>query len=126
MTDHREHHLVDLARTGVRDLPRNAAWALSKVLRPAGAEFRRDLAQTAATREVYEQNTAAAAARVQELIDEGIRAGAFRPVSAALVGEVVTATMRRITSGEIGRATGLDDAQAYAELARLVVAAVRR
>jgi hypothetical protein len=34
--------------------------------------------------------------------------------------------MRRITSGEIGRTTGLDDAQAYAELARLVVAAVRR
>ena len=34
--------------------------------------------------------------------------------------------MRRITSGEIGAATGLDDAQAYAELARLVVAAIRR
>jgi len=100
--------------------------AVAEALRPAGAEFRRDLAQTAATREVYEQNTAAAAARVRELIDEGIRAGAFRPVSAALVGEVVTATMRRITSGEIGRATGLDDAQAYAELARLMVAAVRR
>ena len=100
--------------------------AVAEALRPAGDEFRRDLAQTAATREVYEQNTAAAATRVRQLIDEGIRAGAFRPVSAALVGEVVTATMRRITSGEIGRATGLDDAQAYAELARLVVAAVRR
>jgi excisionase family DNA binding protein len=100
--------------------------AVAEALRPAGAEFRRDLAQTAATREVYEQNTAAAAIRVRQLIDEGIRAGAFRTVSAALVGEVVTATMRRITSGEIGRATGLDDAQAYAELARLVVGAVRR
>ena len=100
--------------------------AVAEALRPAGEEFRRDLAQTAATREVYEQNTAAAADRVRQLIDEGILAGAFRPVSAALVGEVVTATMRRITSGEIGRATGLDDAQAYAELARLVVAAVRR
>lgn len=100
--------------------------AVAEALRPAGEEFRRDLARTAATREVYEQNTAAAAGRVRQLIDEGIRAGAFRPVSAALVGEVVTATMRRITSGELGRATGLDDAQAYAELARLVVAAVRR
>lgn len=100
--------------------------AVAEALRPAGAEFRRDLARTAATREVYEQNTAAAAIRVRQLIDEGIRAGAFRTVSAALVGEVVTATMRRITSGEIGRATGLDDAQAYAELARLVVGAVRR
>jgi AcrR family transcriptional regulator len=100
--------------------------AVAAALRPAGPQFRQDLAQTAATREVYEQNTAAAAVRVRQLIDEGIRAGAFRQVSASFVGEVVTATMRRITSGEIGRATGLDDAQAYAELAHLVVAAVRR
>ena len=34
--------------------------------------------------------------------------------------------MRRITSGEIGLATGLDDAQAYAELAKLLLAAIRR
>lgn len=100
--------------------------AVAEALRPAGPEFRRDLDRTAATREVYEQNTTAAANRVRELIDDGIRAGAFRNVSAVFVGEVVTATMRRITSGEIGRATGLDDAQAYAELARLVVTAVRR
>lgn len=100
--------------------------AVAEALRPAGSQFRRDLARTAATREVYDQNTVAAAARVRELIDEGIRAGAFRDVSAVFVGEVVTATMRRITSGEIGRATELDDAEAYAELARLVVAALRR
>ena len=100
--------------------------AVAEALRPAGPEFRRDLARTASTREVYEQNTVAAAARVRQLIDEGIRARAFRNVSAVFVGEVVTATMRRITSGEIGSATGLEDAQAYAELARLVVAAIRR
>ena len=67
-----------------------------------------------------------AARRVRELIDEGTRAGAFRQVPAAFVSEVVTATMRRITSGEITSATGLSDAEAYSELARLVVAAVRR
>lgn len=100
--------------------------AVAEALRPAGPAFRRDLARNAATREVYEQNTVAAAARVRELIDDGIRAGAFRRVSAVFVGEVVTATMRRITSGEIGQATALDDAQAYAELARLLVAAIRR
>ena len=32
----------------------------------------------------------------------------------------------RITSGEIAGATGLSDAEAYAELAELVVAAIRR
>ncbi|MDN5770106.1 MAG: TetR/AcrR family transcriptional regulator [Microlunatus sp.] len=100
--------------------------AVALALRPAGPQFRRDLSRNALTHELYEQNTAAAADRVRELIDEGIGAGAFRNVSAAFVGEVVTATMRRITSGEIGQATGLDDAKAYAELARLVLAAVRR
>ncbi len=100
--------------------------AVAAALRPAGTQFLRDVDRQAATREVYEQNTAAAAVRVRELIDEGIRTGAFRQVSAVLVGEVVTATMRRITSGELGQATGLDDAQAYAELAKLVVAAISR
>lgn len=100
--------------------------AVAAELRPAGPQFRRDLSRTAATLEVYEQNTTAAAARIRQLIDGGIETGSFRNVSAAFVGEVVTATMRRITSGEIGRSTGLDDAQAYAELAKLVVAAIRR
>ena len=100
--------------------------AVAAALRPASPQFMRDVDRQAATREVYEQNTAAAAVRVRELIDEGIKAGAFRKVSAVFVGEVVTATMRRITSGELGRATGLDDAQAYAELAQLVVAAISR
>ncbi|GAA1426912.1 TetR/AcrR family transcriptional regulator [Microlunatus lacustris] len=100
--------------------------AVAEQLRAAGPDFRADVAAFAPAAEVYEQNTAAAAVRVRELIDEGIAAGAFRRVPAAFVGEVVTSTMRRITSGEIGAATGLDDAQAYAELARLVVAAISR
>ena len=100
--------------------------AVAEQLRAAGPAFRADVAAFAPAAEVYEQNTAAAAVRVRELIDEGIAVGAFRRVPAAFVGEVVTSTMRRITSGEIGAATGLDDAQAYAELARLVVAAISR
>lgn len=100
--------------------------AVAEQLRAAGPAFRADVAAFAPAAEVYEQNTAAAAVRVRELVDEGITAGAFRRVPAAFVSEVVTSTMRRITSGEIGAATGLDDAQAYAELARLVVAAISR
>ncbi len=100
--------------------------AVAEALRPAGRRFRDDVARFAPAREIYEQNTAAAARRVRELIDDGIRAGAFRNVSAIFVGEVVTATMRRITSGEIGTATGLGDAEAYTQLAQLVVAAIRR
>ncbi len=100
--------------------------AVAEALRPASRAFRDDVASFRPTAEIYEQNTLTAARRVRELIDEGTRAGAFRQVPAAFVSEVVTATMRRITSGEITSATGLSDAEAYSELARLVVAAVRR
>jgi len=100
--------------------------AVAEALRPAARAFRDDVADFRPATEIYEQNTLAAAHRVRELIDEGTRAGAFRRVHAAFVGEVVTATMRRITSGEIAAATGLSDAEAYSELAQLVVAAIRR
>jgi len=100
--------------------------AVAEALRPATRAFRDDIADFRPATEIYEQNTLAAAHRVRELIDEGTRAGAFRRVHAAFVGEVVTATMRRITSGEIAEATGLSDAEAYSELAQLVVAAIRR
>jgi len=100
--------------------------AVAEALRPATRAFRDDVADFRPATEIYEQNTLAAAHRVRELIDEGTRAGAFRRVHAAFVGEVVTATMRRITSGEIAAATGLSDAEAYSELAQLVVAAIRR
>lgn len=100
--------------------------AVAEALRPATRAFRDDIANLRPATEIYEQNTLAAAHRVRELIDEGTRAGAFRRVHAAFVGEVVTATMRRITSGEIAAATGLSDAEAYSELAQLVVAAIRR
>jgi AcrR family transcriptional regulator len=100
--------------------------AVAEELRPASRAFRDDLANFRPATEIYEQNTLTAARRVRELIDEGTKAGAFRRVHAAFVSEVVTATMRRITSGEITAATGLSDAEAYSELAQLVVAAIRR
>ena len=100
--------------------------AVAEELRPASRAFRDDLANFRPATEIYEQNTLTAARRVRDLIDEGTKAGAFRRVHAAFVSEVVTATMRRITSGEIAAATGLSDAEAYSELAQLVVAAIRR
>lgn len=99
---------------------------VAEALRPASRAFRDDIARFRPAAEIYEQNTLAAALRVRELIEEGTRAGVFRRVHAAFVGEVVTATMRRITSGEVALATGMSDAEAYAELADLVVAAIRR
>ncbi|MFC9790961.1 TetR/AcrR family transcriptional regulator [Rhodococcus sp. NPDC127528] len=94
--------------------------AVGEQLRPASVRFMEDLADSAVAREVYERNTRFAARRVQELITEGVAAGEFRDVHAAFVAEVVTSTMVRIQRRQVAEATGLDDAQAYAELAALV------
>jgi AcrR family transcriptional regulator len=99
--------------------------AVADRLRPASAAFMADLAEQPVGREIYERNTAIAAARVAELIDEGVRAGRLRAVHAAFVADVVAATMQRIQTGRVRAATGLDDAAAYDELAALVLDGMR-
>lgn len=100
--------------------------AVAAALAPASRAFTADVAGFGPAHEIYEANTLAAAARVRELIEEGTRSGTFRSVPSSFVAEVVTATMRRIASGDVQRATGLTDAEAYHELAQLVLAAIRR
>ena len=120
---------VEASIVGSRSAERRVTKYLEAVaiaLRPASRAFLDDMASSPPAREVYEANTAYAADRVRQLIIAGTESGSFRNVPAAFVAEVVTSTMRRITSGELQEATGLSDAQAYAELARLVIAAVRR
>ncbi|OYO04915.1 TetR family transcriptional regulator [Enemella evansiae] len=99
--------------------------AVAEALRPASRQFLNDLSRLTPTREIYVENTTAAAARLRSLVDEGTAAGAFREVQADFLVEVVTATMQRIGSGRVQSNTGLDDAEAYAQLAQLVLAAVR-
>jgi AcrR family transcriptional regulator len=95
--------------------------AVADALRPASPGFMADLASHPATRAVYERNTLAAARRVGELIDDGIASGRFRHVHGAFVADTVAATMRRIQTGEVLAATGMHDANAYDELAALVL-----
>ncbi len=94
-------------------------------LRAASASFMTDLAAFAPAREVYERNTALAALRVAELIAAGVRAGLFRDVHAAFAADVVAASMERIQTGQVHAATGLRDADAYDELAGLLLNGIR-
>lgn len=94
-------------------------------LAPATEGFMRDVAAHPTAREVYAQNTDAAAVRIRVLMDDGVSAGEFRRVPAAFVADVVASTMVRIQTGEIRRETGLADGDAYRELAALVLAGVR-
>ena len=95
--------------------------AVAQALAPASPAFHRDLDAFAPGREVYERNTALAAERVRELIAEGVAQGRFREVHPALIADTVTTLMFRIGRGDTARATGLDAAAAYRELAALLL-----
>jgi len=88
---------------------------------PAAPAFHRDLDSFPPGREVYERNTAAAAERVRSLIADGVAQGRFREVHPGLIADTVTTLMFRIGRGDTQRATGLDDATAYRELAVLLL-----
>lgn len=106
---------------GARDRVGAYLSAVARELRPASARFYADLAAFPPALEVYERNTRIAATRVRELVDEGVRSGAFRDVHAAFVAEVVSTCMVAIQRGEITDRTGLHDADAYEELAALLL-----
>ena len=90
-------------------------------LRPASDVFMHDVVRHPSGAEVYRRNTELAAGRVGDLIREGVEQHEFRKVHAAFIAELIASTMERIQSGEIARATGMSDAEAYDELAALVV-----
>jgi AcrR family transcriptional regulator len=99
--------------------------AVAEELRPASTAFMEDVAAFAPAREVYELNTRIAAGRVRELIEDGVRAGAFRDVPSVFVSEAVTVVMVAIQHREFAKVTGLTDAEAYSELAKLLINGVR-
>lgn len=123
-TDHVESQIRPL-RSPAHRLTRYLE-AVAETLAPASRVFLADVLEVAPTRELYRANTAAAAGRVRELIDEGRHAGVFRHTHDDFIAEVVTATMERIGTGQVHANTGLNDAEAYAELAKLVLASVSR
>lgn len=99
--------------------------AISRALRAASPQFMQDVAEQRSAREVYERNTGSAAIRVRQIIAEGVRAGEFRDVHAAFVADTVVSTMERIQTGSVSSATRLSDADAYEELAALVLDGIR-
>jgi AcrR family transcriptional regulator len=95
--------------------------AVATELAPASPRFVEDVAAFPPAAEVYARNTRAAARRVQQLVDEGVAAGVFRDVHTGFVADVVTSVMVRIQQRQVAAATGLDDAEAYARLAELLL-----
>jgi AcrR family transcriptional regulator len=99
--------------------------AVADALRPASRIFLDDVATFAPARSVYERNTRIAAERVRTLIEDGIASKAFRQVDIGFAAEMVATTMQAIQRGDIARRTGLNDAEAYRELASFVLHSLR-
>jgi AcrR family transcriptional regulator len=99
--------------------------AVSAELAPASATFFEDVASFAPAAAIYQRNTRAAARRVREIITEGVESGAFRDVHVAFAAEVVASTMEAIQGRRVAATTGLDDAEAYEQLAGLLVQGLR-
>ncbi len=100
--------------------------AIAGALRPASPQFMADLYAFKPGRRAYEVNTRIAARRVREMINLGVTEGDFRDVNAAFVGEVVAATIVRIHHGQVAAACQFTDADAFAELAQVVLHGVVR
>jgi AcrR family transcriptional regulator len=99
--------------------------AVADALRPASRTFLDDVATFAPARSVYERNTRIAADRVRTLIEDGINSKTFRQVDIAFAAEMTAHTMQAIQRGDIARRTGLNDAEAYRELASFVLHSLR-
>lgn len=97
--------------------------SISQQLAPASPAFFADVDAFEPARDIYRQNTAIAARRVQDLVRDATPSGA-RSVDAVFVGAVAGQVMEAIHRGEIEDATGLDDSAAYRALAGLIVAGV--
>jgi AcrR family transcriptional regulator len=99
--------------------------AVAAELAPASPRFFEDLASFRPAAEIYERNTRAAAGRVREIIAEGVASGAFRDVHVSFAAEVIASTMEAIQQRRIAATTGLADAEAYEQLAALLVSGLR-
>jgi AcrR family transcriptional regulator len=96
--------------------------AVAQELQRVSARFFADMADFAPANEVYQANTLMAVGRVQQLVARGVSAGTWRAVNASFVAAAIAQVMTAIQRGEIGAATGLDDAEAYRQLADFVLA----
>ena len=113
------------AAAGARE--RIAAYlaAVGAALDPASDQFMADLDAFPPARAIYEKNTRIAARRVQELIAEGVAAADFRDVHAAFAADLVATVMVRIQQRVVRDNTGLDDADAYRELAAILTGGIQ-
>ena len=81
-------------------------------VRAGGLEFSRDLEANTGTRAVYDRHQATGMEVLAGLIEDGARAGGFRPIPAAMVVEIADAAHARLRDPGVLAALGMTHAQA--------------
>jgi len=98
--------------------------AIAEVMRPASGRFFEDLAAHPDVRDLYGRNQQIAGERLAKLISDGVESGAFRPVDATFVADLIAAETIRIQAGEVDSAASLDHDGAHEALAELVLGGI--
>lgn len=114
------------AAAGESPVERIAAYvtAVGEALHRASPAFMGDISRHYVASAIYERNADFVATRVSELIADGVDSGDFRPVHAAFVADLLAIAVERIQSGRLREATGLEDAEAFDELSKLLLHAI--
>ncbi len=94
---------------------------VANAMRRNSKAFYEDMVAFAPTAEVYARNTARAAERVRELIDGGIQEGRFRATDGVFASQLVALAIEGVQSGILLERTGLSAADAFNELAVLLL-----
>lgn len=95
--------------------------AVGAAMKRSSYSFYADMVTYRPTAEIYRLNSQAASRRVQEIIEDGVREGAFRPADASLAALIVAHLMDGVQSGEVLDATGLSAGEAFTELGELLI-----
>jgi AcrR family transcriptional regulator len=114
------------AETDPRERIRTYLSGVGAAMRRHSPAFYDDMVSYAPTARVYRRNSDAAAHRVRELIDEGIRAGAFRELNGTFAAQVIAVAIDALQSGVLLRSTGLSAGDAFSELGDLLLDGLSR
>ncbi|MFE1839667.1 TetR/AcrR family transcriptional regulator [Streptomyces sviceus] len=90
-------------------------------MRRHSTAFYDDMVGYEPTAQIYRKNSAAAAHRVHELIEEGVRSGVFRSLNGHFAAQVVAVTIDAVQSGVLLESTGLTAGDAFSELGDLLL-----
>jgi AcrR family transcriptional regulator len=120
--DHTNEYLARAARDAADPRARLTRYmnAIVQASRPASARFLRDITDFAPGMRLLQQHQRRTFDRLEKLIRDGIEAGAFNDISPKLVAELILMAAGRLIDPSFQRRLGLNLAESYEELSRLL------